>query len=196
MMIVALSATLATCPALAQEGAPAAGAETPQPGGGPSDGAATKGPDGTALTNGDLELVAPARGSKSLWRRANVKTLIANAPGNAAGLAAANARTGLPPVHPGTGVSTPRNAIGMSLTGVRSPGHDGVGVPTQAGIRLIGIGTALGSAGGVTRQASAPTNTGAAINGTTMGRVVSGSIGGPARDRTGINGTLMPPKKH
>jgi hypothetical protein len=155
-----------------------------------------KGPDGAAMTNGDLELAAPVRGSKSLWRRANVKMLIANAPGNAAGLPAANARTGVPPVHSGIGVSTPRNAIGISLTGVRPPGHDGAGVPTQAGTRLIGIGTAPGSVGGVTRQASAPTNTGAAINGTTMGRAVSGSIGGPARDRTGINGTLMPPKKH
>jgi hypothetical protein len=196
MMIVALSATLATCPALAQEGAPAAGAEAPQAGGGPSDGTAMKGPDGAAQTNGDLELAAPVRGSKSLWRRANVKTLIANAPGNAAGLPAPNARTGVPPVHPGIGVSTPRNAIGMSLTGVRPPGHDGAGVPTQAGTRPTGVGTATGSAGGVTHQASPPTNTGAAINGTTMGRVVSGSIGGPARDRTGINGTLMPPKKH
>jgi hypothetical protein len=155
-----------------------------------------KGPDGAVMTNGDLELVAPARGPKSLWRRANVKTLIANAPGNAAGLAAANARTGVPPVHPGTGVSTPRNAIGMSVTGVRPPGHDSAGAPNQAGTRLIGIGTAPSSASGVTHQASAPTNTGAAINGTAMGRPVSGSIGGPARDRTGINGTLMPPKKH
>jgi hypothetical protein len=197
IMIVALTATLAICPALAQEGAPAAGADVPQAGGGPSDGPAMKGPDGAALTNRDLELAAPLRGSKSLWRRANVKTLIANSPGNTAGPPAANARTGLPPVHPGTGVSTPRNAIGMSLTAVRPPGHDGGAVvPNQAGTRLTGVGTAPGSAGGVTHQASAPANTGAAINGTTMGRLVSGSIGGPSRDRTGINGTLMPPKKH
>jgi hypothetical protein len=90
----------------------------------------------------------------------------------------------------------PRNAIGMSLTGVRPPGHKSAGVPDQAGTKLTGIGTAPGNALGVTHQASAPMNTGAAINGTTMGRLVSGSIGGPARDRTGINGTLMPPKKH
>lgn len=197
IVIVALSAALAACPAPAQEAAAAAGADA---GGGPVDGAAMKGADGAALTNGNLELAAPIRGSKSLWRRANVKTLIANAPGNAAGLPATNAGVGSPPVRPGTGVSTPRNAIGISLTGVRVPGHDGAGATNQAGARLTGIGAAPGNAGSVTRQASVPANAGlargAAINGTTMGRLVSGSIGGPARDHSGINGTLMRPKQH
>jgi hypothetical protein len=53
-----------------------------------------------------------------------VRTLITTDPGNAAGLPATNARIGLPPVHPATGVSTSRNAIGMSLTVVLLPGHD------------------------------------------------------------------------
>jgi hypothetical protein len=200
-IIMALCAALVALPAPAQEGAPAAGADVPQAGGGSGDGAAMKGPapDGTVLANRDIEPFTPQRGSAGLSRRANLKTLIANAP-KAAGSPPANARIA-PPMRPGIDAAAPRNAIGVAMPGERPSGHDTAGVTTQAGRRLTGIGTPAGNVGRAMHHVPVPINVspalyGAAINGTTMGHIASrpGSIGGPAKDRSGINGTLMRPK--
>jgi hypothetical protein len=128
-----------------------------------------------------------------------VKTLIANAPAKVAGLPAADTRMGPPLLRPPIDGSTQRNAIGIALPGARLPGYDRAGVTT--GTRPTGIGTASVNVGNPTNKMRTPTNAGpalhgTAINGTTMGRVAAGagSIGGPARDRSGINGTLMRPK--
>jgi hypothetical protein len=198
--IATLCAVLAASHAFAQEGAAAAAADAPSAGGKPGDGATLKGgSEGAAATNRDIDLVAPRRGIAGLWRRANVKTLIANASSTAPGLAAANTRISPPPLRPGIGVSASRNAIGVALPGARPMGHDFAGV--TAGTRLSGTGTAAGNVGTQTTQIRTPANAGpalhgAAINGTTMSRMATGpsSIGGPARDHAGINGTLMRPK--
>jgi hypothetical protein len=148
------------------------------------------GTDGATATNRDVELVAPRRGAAGLWRRANVKTLIANTTGKA-GLPV-NIRIGPPLSHPRIEAAAPRNAIAITL-----PGRALAGATT--GSRSTGIGAPAGSAGSPTLQMHALPNAGvalrgAAINGTTMGRIAAGSIGGPAKDRSGINGTLMRPR--
>jgi hypothetical protein len=201
-MIAALCVALAANPALAQEGAPAvAGADARPAGDSPDDGGvAMKGPDGAAATKRDIDLVVPYRGAAGLWRRANVKALIAHASTNkAAGLPAANTRIGPPQLPPRFHVSVTRNAIGVALPGVRPTAYDLMGV--TPGARSPGIGIVAGGAGTQTTQLRASTNAGsalrgAAINGTAMSRMAagSGSIGGPARDHAGINGTLMRPK--
>jgi hypothetical protein len=198
LLSAALWGALASYPALAQDGAPAAGGDAPQTG----DGAATKGaaPDGTAATSRDIEPFTPQRGSAGLWRRANLKALIANPPNKAAGLPPANVRISPSPMRPGMEMAPQRNAIGAATPSLQLPGHGIAGVATPAGNRPSGIGTPLASITGVTRQTPVPnagqTLRGAAINGTTMGHVASGpgSVGGPVKDRSGINGTLMPPK--
>jgi hypothetical protein len=197
--IATLCAVLAASHAFAQEGAAAAAADAPPAGGSQGDGITLKGGPEGAATNRGIELVAPRRGAAGLWRRANVKTLIANAANAAPGSSAANTRISPPPLRPGTGVSVQRNAIGVALPAARPPSYDAAGVTT--GTRLPGTGTAAGNVGTQTTQMRAPANAGpalhgAAINGTTMSRMAvgPGSIGGPARDHTGINGTLMRPK--
>jgi hypothetical protein len=194
-MVAALCAALA-CPAFAQEGAPAAGADAPQAATTPSD-AAKGGQEGAAPTSHDIDLVAPRRGADGLWRRANVKTLIANASGRAAGLPAVNIRTGSSPSLPRIDAAIPRNAIGVALPGAPSPGRAVAGVTA----RSTGAGTSAGRVGSPILRMRAPANAGAAmrgaaINGTTMGRMTAapGSIGGPAKDHSGINGTLMRPR--
>jgi hypothetical protein len=200
-MIAGLCIAPAANPALAQERAPSvAGADAPPAGNSPDDVAAMKGSDGMAATKRDIDLVVPHHGAAGLWRRANVKTLIAHASSNkAAGLPAANTRIGPPQLRPRFDVSVSRNAIGVASPGARPTGHDLTGV--TPGSRLPGTGTVAASVGTQTTQIRASTNAGpalhgAAINGTTMSRMSagSGSIGGPARDHAGINGTLMRPK--
>jgi hypothetical protein len=207
--IVALWAALAACPAPAQEGAanganaPAASADVPQAGGSPGDSpakGAAAAPDKAATSNrGDVEPVTPMHGAASLQRRANMKALIANALPKHPGAPAGTTRVGPLPARPVVEAAAVRNAIGVQMPGAKSPGHDGAGVATQP--RVTGIGTTLGSAGSATRPMPVPTNAGAAlrgvgVNGTAMGRVASGPalVGGPARDRSGINGTVMRPR--
>jgi hypothetical protein len=183
---VALCAALAACPAIAQEG----GADRPQVG----DGAVVKGRDPAPAAAGDIEPAAPPRSPAGLWRRANIRALIANAPGRTpdrtAALPAASVRGGPLPVRPPIPVSVPRNAIGLAVA-APPPGHG-------AAAATAGTGPAGGSnAGRAARQAIVPVNAPAfnagGINGTAMNRA-SGAIGGPARDRSRINGTLMRPK--
>jgi hypothetical protein len=197
-MIAALCVAPAVSRALAQEGAPAAGgadAPAPPPAGGHTSDDAVKGPDGVetnrAETNRNVDqVVAPRHGAAGLWRRANMKTLIANASSaNAAGGLGANTRIG-PQPHP---FDVPRNAVGAVLPAARPS--------VTAGIRPLGVGTVAVNVGNHTTQAHAPANAGqalrgAALNGTTMNRAAMqpGYIGGPAKDHTGINGTLMRPR--
>jgi hypothetical protein len=198
--IVALWAALAACPAPAQDAGPAAapagGGDAPQAAGSPGDGAvkgAAAAPDG-AVNRSDIDPVTPMHGAAGLQRRAYLKALIANAPARPAG-APGHTRAGALLAHPAVEAAAPRNAIGIAMPVARSPGRDSAGVATEARV------TAPGSAGSATHQMSVPTNAGAAlhgagVNGTAMGRVVSGpaSVGGPAGNRSGINGTVMRPR--
>jgi hypothetical protein len=199
-----LCAAVYAASASAQEGgAPAAGVDAAQAGkaGDTSPGDAVKGqaPDASvAPTNRDIELLAPRQGSAGLSRRANRKALIANAFGATAGTPAGNVRVGLFPLRPKTDLSAPRNAVGMALPGSQLPGRTITGMTNPAGTNLTGNGAVAGHAGGFAHRTPVPADAGsarheAAINGTAMGRMAigSGSIGGPAKDRSGINGTLI-----
>jgi hypothetical protein len=199
--IVALCAVFVVCPVLAQDAATAGGDVAPA--GGPGDGSAMKGPAGgaeaPAVANHGIDPVTPQRGSAGLQRRANLKALISSAPHQAAGLPAANTRVAPLLMSRGIGGATPRNPIGAAMPGARPADRDVARTMTEAGTRLTGLG-ATGRVGTTTHQIPVPTNVGPAmhgvgINGTTMGHMASGpaSIEGPAKDRSGINGTLMRP---
>ncbi len=193
-------------PAPAQEGAAAAIGDASQAGSAaPGDGAVRE-PlrGGAAGAPGDIELAAP-RHDSGLWRRANVKALIATAPGKGAGSPAAATRIA-PPLPDSINVPASRNAVGVALPSPR-PGPGIAAVTSPAGPRLTGIGStagagiAAGSTGNVPGRMPTPANLavaphGAAIDGTAMRHTATGpgSIGGPARERTGINGTLMRPR--
>lgn len=195
-VIVTLCAVFAANPAPAQEGQPAPG-DVPQAAGGAGDGSKAPLAAAAAPPARDIELVPVERGAPGLWRRANVKTLIAKAASKPASLPPTNIPRDIPllSVRPATDAATPRNAIGAVMP-PRPPGlgHGGNTAPPP-GTRPIS-----GSAAGVTMHpTSVPANAGqalhsAAVNGTTIGgRTASGSgaIGGPAKDRSGINGTLL-----
>jgi hypothetical protein len=79
------------------------------------------------------------------------------------------------------------------------------GISTRStGSGVVGAGTATGNVDGpVARRTAIPLNavTGpiahpSGINGAMMGHIASGPgyIGGPAKDRSGINGTAMRPR--
>jgi hypothetical protein len=176
-MLTAICATLAANPAPAQEGGAAA--------------------DGAA--NRDVEPFTPQR--SGLQRRANLKALIAIARSNAAGFPRANVRIVPSPVRPGMEATPQRNAIGVAMPG--APGGGAAGIMAPAGNKPAGIGTP-GAGVPLIHQTPAPAIPalshplrGAAINGTMMGRAASGSgsVGGPAKDHSGINGTMMLPKR-
>lgn len=215
---VAFCAALAAGPALAQE---AAGADhdAPRGDGGGGDSAAIKGfqgnPDGgrplvpraeegrgkAAMTNAGIDLVLPEGGAASLKRRANLKALIANAPKGAAGLPASNVRTGSPLAPPGGGAAT-HNAIGAVMPGGPAPAHGLPTFSTQAGRAMTAIGTPAKNTGGTNLYRgpvplNVPTPHASGLNGTMMGRVATGAgtIGGPAKDRSGINGTFIRPNR-
>jgi hypothetical protein len=181
-LLAAICVLPAAYHALAQEGAPAAG-----------DGTAPA-PDKAAAANRDVEPFTPQRGPAGLQRRANLKALVENARSNAAGLPPANLRTVAPAqLRPAMQAAPPRNAIGAAVPGVQSPGR---GITTPAANGSAGIGAPAGSVARMTYQAPLPKAVqmprGTGINGTAMVRAASsaGSIGGPAKDRSGINGNL------
>src|SRR5262249_28132488 len=149
---------------------------------------------GAALSR-DVDPIRPEGGFAGLQRRANRKSLIANAPKMPAAQSA-NIGTALPLKRPGANGGPVRNAIGVvmpdggqrhlflhSLDAVRA------GV-RGAGGGVAGVGTAIGNIDGVNpRQPAVPPNATASpaayasgINGTTMGHIASSRsvIGGPA----------------
>jgi hypothetical protein len=202
---MALCAVLATSPGRAQEEGTNAGSDRD---------ASRLGSVG--IGGGDIiggrgaEPVRLEGGSASLQRRANRKSLIANAPNMPA---APSADIGaIPPFKlPGAAGGPVRNAIGVVVPG----GSQGLGhavpgpiAPAGIGVRgptgVAGAGTAAGNGGGADARRSAitpnpvtsPVTHTSGINGTTMGHIASGPsyIGGPAKDRSGINGTAMRPR--
>jgi hypothetical protein len=214
----ALCAAFAIGPGFAQEDAPAADrGAPPRVDGGSGDGAAIKGlpthpgPDGSrrgmvgpeAPANGGIDPVRPEGGSAGLQRRANLKMLIANAPKMATGLPASSPRIGPPSMRSGADGAAARNAVGAAIAGSQLAGHRVSGPTIQTGAGTTGVGAAMGNVGGVNlHRPAVPLNPGlipraAGLNGTMMGHIGSGpgSIGGPAKDHSGINGTSIRPKR-
>jgi hypothetical protein len=159
---------------------------------------------GVTMDHG-INSIRPGEGLTGLQRRANRRTLIANAPKMPVG-PSANTGIGTPFTRLGADGAAARNAIGITVPGGRSTNHDvsadhagiGASVPGVSGV------AATGNVGGANLHRPAiplnavtgPAAQTAGINGTTMGHVGSGPnyIGGPAKDRSGINGTAMRPK--
>jgi hypothetical protein len=214
---VAFCAALAAGPGFAQEDAPATDRDVPRGDGGTGNGAAIKGlptngaPDGnrttpppnlsprvgeSIVTNG-IDPVGPEGGSASLQRRANRKALIANAPKTAAGSPASNARIGPPLAPPGASGAATHNAIGAVMPGGQTSGYSAPSFTVRAGSGVTAVVAPGRDVGGVSlHRAPVPLNAGptsAGLNGTMMGHIASGtgSIGGPAKDRSGINGTAI-----
>jgi len=202
-VVAAVCAALAAGPGLAQEDVPTTDRDVPRANGGAGDGVAIKGlragPDGAITTNGGLDPVRLEGGSIGLQRRANLKMLIVNAPKIATGSSASN--TQLP--RPGADGAAARNAIGVVAPGGHTSGYGlpSFTVPTGSGVTAIG--TPGRNAGGADlHRGAAPLNAAATphaagLNGTLIGRIGSGpgSIGGPAKDRSGINGTFLRPNR-
>jgi hypothetical protein len=204
---VALCAALAASPGRGQEEGTNAGSDRDAPrvgGGGIRDG-------GDIIGGRGAEPVRLEGGSASLQRRANRKSLIANAP-NMPAAPSANIGAIPPFTRPGADGGPVRNAIGVAVPG----GSQGLGhavpgpvAPAGIGVRgptgVAGAGTAAGNGGGADARRSAippnvvtnPAAHTSGINGTTMGHIASGPgyIGGPAKDRSGINGTAMRPRR-
>jgi hypothetical protein len=179
-LLTALGAIVAANPASAQEGAPAAGGDAVQ----------------APAPSSDVEPFTPRRGPAGLARRANLKALIANASGRAAGVpsAAAGAAPSRVRIRMDAGQ---RNAIGVVVPGTTAPAIGIIGNAAPSGNKPANIGTPVANIAGTTQRLPAPAASSVlhatGINGTTMGRMITspGSIGGPAKDHSGINGTSM-----
>jgi len=204
---VALCATLAASPGRAQEDAANAGSDRDAS----RAGGVGIGDGGDIIGGRGAEPVRLEGGSASLQRRANRKSLIANAPKTPAA-PSANIGAMLPFKRSGAEGGSARNAIGVVVpSGGQGFGHAvpdsiasaGIGVRCP-GCGVVGVGQATGNVGSADARRSAippnavtsPVAHTSGINGTTMGHIASGPsyIGGPAKDRSGINGTAMRPR--
>jgi len=172
----------------------------------PTDALGTPSAHSGAALSRDVDPIRPEGGFAGLQRRANRKSLIANAPKMSAAQSA-NIGTALPLKRPGANGGPVRNAIGI----VVPDGGQGHGFlrSVGAGLRgsgsgVAGVGTAIGNIDAVNpRRPAVPANAitspaanASGINGSTMGHIASGRsvIGGPANDRAGINGSAMRPR--
>jgi hypothetical protein len=151
-------------------------------------------------------------GFTGLQRRANRKALIANAP-QTPGRPPAAIGIGAPFMFSGATGRTAHNTAGavmpgasISALGTPSAGRNAPDLRTSPamGVNAVGsVGTAVTGAGAASRRPSLPSSaaTGApsyaaGISGTTVSHIASGPgyLGGPAKDRSGINGTAIRPK--
>jgi hypothetical protein len=93
-----------------------------------------------------------------------------------------------------------RNSTGVALpvsTGIAKPDslHTVAGLPANTGLAGNSLGVSTNEthrAVHVTTSSTMPPVTG--INGTTLGHAGASGIGGPAKDRTGINGSALRPR--
>jgi hypothetical protein len=164
--------------------------------------------DSGAALSRDVDPIRLDGGFAGLQRRANRKSLIANAPKMPAAQSA-NSGAALPVKRAGADGGAVRNAVGIVVPGgqdhavLGSMGSAGAGV-RGSGSGIVSVGTAIGNIDGANAHRPAvpanaitsPAGHTSGINGTTMGHIASGPsyIGGPTRDRSGINGTAVRPR--
>jgi hypothetical protein len=187
------------------------GIEASHAGAAPAGAPGTMTPRAEAGANTDL---GPIRleGFTGLQRRANRKALIANAP-KVPGRPPAAIGISAPFMFSGANGKTAHNTASVvvpgassSALGTPSLGRNGADLRTSApmGVNAIGsVATAATGAGAAAHHPSLPSSavTGApshaaVISGTTVSHIASGPgyLGGPAKDRSGINGTAIRPK--
>jgi hypothetical protein len=192
---MALATVLAAHPAAGEDAGPAAAPETAHHTGdgvapdhaGPAQAGPAHAPsaaDAPAPPGRDISLLAPPRHGTALlpWHRAGLKAL----PGvTSATQPALRIVTPAPHLRPATGA--PRNAVGLLV-----PPRPQGGVPAAGAVAVVTPAIRPVPA----PPAAAQPLSRAAINGTAMGRLPTpAAIGGPARDRSGINGTLVKPRQ-
>jgi hypothetical protein len=165
-------------------------------GAGPAPGSFTATPGPKGLDHG-IDLIRPDDGYAGLHRRAIRKALIANAAKTNVGPLA----TGTPPQLPRPGVGVMRNAVGMAVPNGGAPGtdHHGPGFTAHTGNTFVGVGNAGVDPHHVENHvvtAAVPPVHPNGINGTWIGHIAqgSGTIGGPAKDHAGINGSNIRPR--
>jgi hypothetical protein len=170
-----------------------------------------------------IDLTTPDGGYANLRRRAERRSLIGHAEKKTLAVAPANSGPHPPGMPPRADAGTSRNAIGVLLSrgagaepslGAHGPGIAGYTplAPKGEGTTAAGGGSelrapALGGNGasGIGDVRRPPVHPGipanpspyaTGINGTSMGQIAarSGMIGGPAKDRSAINGTGIRPK--
>jgi hypothetical protein len=188
------------------------GVEASRAGAAPAGTPAMQAPRADAGANTDL---GPIRieGFTGLQRRANRKALIANAPkisgrpptaiGITAPLMFPNANGGT--AHNAASVVAP--SASSSALGSLSLGRNAPDLRTSAamGVNAVGtnVATTVTGAGAAWRRptlpssaVAAPPSHAGAISGTTVSHIASGPgyLGGPAKERSGINGTAIRPK--
>jgi hypothetical protein len=170
------------------------------------------GREGAVVTNSWTDPVRVEGGAAGLQRRAKLKALIANLPRMATGSRPSTTHIVPPLVRPGAEAGATHNAIGIALPG-SSQGLGHAAPPSTAaaavgahslGSSVVGVGTPVGTISSTdAHRAAIPSNQvtsllahTSGINGTTIGHIASGPsyIGGPAKDRSGINGTAMRPR--
>ncbi len=176
---------------------------------GPVSPRAGEGREGTVVTNSWADPIRVEGGGAGLQRRTKLKALIANPPRPATGSPAPNARIVPPLERPGAEAGGTRNAVGIVFPGggqglshavPPSPTGAAVGARSLGG-SVAGVAAPAGNVGSARRPAvpaqpiASPLAPASGINGTTIGHIASGPayIGGPAKDRSGINGTAMRP---
>jgi hypothetical protein len=197
-------------------GAPAhagSGSDASRTGSGPASGPGTTPGNLDIGSNRDVEPIR-LEGFSGLQRRANRKTLIANAPKMPGKLPAAVGITA-PLTPPGANGGTTRNAVSVVIPGspssarhapdFRAAAASGASGPGAAYTGAVGAGIAKSNTGATDwRHPNLPSNAvagamphAAVINGTTISHIASGPgyLGGPAKDRSGINGTAIRPKR-
>jgi hypothetical protein len=180
-------------------------------------GAASAGAPGTMAPRADAGAntdLGPIRleGFTGPQRRANRNAVIANAP-KILGRPPAAIGITAPLMFPGVNGGTAHNPASVvvpsassSPLGTPSLGRNAPDLRTSAamGANTVGsVATTITGAGGAWRHPSVPSGAstgapshGAVISGTTVSHIASGpgNLGGPAKDRSGINGTAIRPK--
>jgi hypothetical protein len=180
---------------VARHGDPASGSVVTPPAGPASNAAADRkaGRGGGGAER--IDLVRPDDGYASLRRRAAGSALAGIAAGKKPKPLAVPTGQAIKPMVPPT---TAHNAVGaVVVNGASSQDHKNA-VPPHGigpGTNSIGVGAThpVAPAGNV-RPPIPPQTPG--INGTTIGHIAStsGTVGGPAKPRTGINGTSFRPR--
>jgi hypothetical protein len=147
-------------------------------------------------TTHSIDLVRPDDGYSSLHRRAMRSSLVAAGQKNQRQIVPAVAVAPRQPSPAGAAAQPLRNSAGVAMNG--NPGlgkpdsiHTVAGAPVGTGLGKNSLGMSVNE---IRRpethsKATVAMPVFAGINGTTMGHAGLGGVGGPAKDRAGINGS-------
>jgi hypothetical protein len=152
----------------------------------------TKGGKGGKSAGPGIDLVRPDDGYANLHRRATRSSLIAAGQKNKLQTVPAVVAT----PHPPSPAEHGRNSAGVTLPAAAVVGKPelvhavpGASAPVNTGIGKNNLGLSVNETHHTETHITATGTTVSGINGTTMGRVNAGIVGGPTKDRSAINGS-------